>query len=103
MFAFVPMLGFSAQAAPYTWAVTSGTADWSIAANWLGSPPAGGPSSAGDVDTISSGITGDATINLFQTGDTGTATKSVGILNLGVTTGTDTLRSLPGRAAARLF
>ncbi len=55
---------------------TTGT-DWSATANWSGGAPAGGPSTAGDVDTITNTSTA---LVLFNTGDAGTAGKTVGRL-----------------------
>ena len=92
----------SAQAGTYNWNITTTPASWSLAANWTGSPPAGGPSAAGDVDTIGTNITGNAIVNLFNTGDSGTAAKTVGILNIGDTDNTNTFTIAAGTGGGSL-
>ena len=79
----VLLIGNSARAGVFSWNITTTPGSWSTAANWTGSPAAGGPSGAGDVDTINTDISAATTINLFNTGDSGTAAKTVGVLNIG--------------------
>src|SRR5271166_5489406 len=105
VFAFVSyfVAGFSAFGATYNWVATSGTADWSGTSNWSGSPPAGGPAAAGDVDTISTAIPANSVVSLFLTGDSGTAAKSVGVLTLGATSGTNTFTVAAGTGGGSLI
>jgi autotransporter-associated beta strand protein len=74
-----------------------------VGANWSGTPPAGGPAAAGDVDTINSALTANSIINLFQTGDSGTAGKSVGVLSIGAASGTNTFTVAAGSGGGSLI
>jgi autotransporter-associated beta strand protein len=69
-------LGDFAFAASYSWNTTTGS--WSLNTNWTGSPPVGGPDASGDIITLSAAST--STISLFNTGDAGDATKTIGSL-----------------------
>ncbi len=89
-------------ASPYSWNLTTTPNSWSLNTNWTGSPPAGGPSTAGDTDNINTNITANAIINLFNTGDPGTAAKTVGILNIGDTNNTNTFTIAAGSASGSL-
>jgi autotransporter-associated beta strand protein len=95
--------GQCAQASSYTWNSTSTPSDWSTSSNWNGAPPSGGPSAAGDVDTINTNITANTTINLYNTGDAGTATKTVGALNIGDTDGGNTFTIAAGTGGGSLI
>lgn len=103
IFAFVFYFGSSAFGATYNWVSTASTADWSGTSNWTGSPPAGGPSAAGDIDTINTAITANSVISLFLTGDKGTAAKTVGVLTLGATNGTNTFTLAAGTGGGSLI
>ncbi|MCZ2342005.1 MAG: autotransporter-associated beta strand repeat-containing protein, partial [Bacteroidales bacterium] len=77
------LLGHSAWGASYSWNQTATGKSWSLNTNWTPTAPTGGPSAAGDIVTINTNITGNNTHALFNTGDPGTAAKTVGILNIG--------------------
>lgn len=94
----------SAQALTYDWNQTATPLSWSDAANWTTTtPPAGGPSGAGIVVDINTNIAAATTINLFNTGDSGTAAKTVGILNIGDTNSTHAFTLAPGTGSGSLL
>jgi fibronectin-binding autotransporter adhesin len=95
---------YSAQAQTYDWNQTATPKNWSDAVNWSTSvPPAGGPSGAGIVVDINTNIAGNTAINLFNTGDSGTAAKTVGILNIGDTNASNTFTLQAGTGSGSLI
>jgi len=78
----VMLLTPAVRAGTYSWNTTTGS--WSVAANWNGAPPAGGPDAAGDLVTLSP--TGTNIVTIFNTGESGDAVKTIGSLTLGTTT-----------------
>lgn len=56
---------------------------WGTSGNWTPAAPTGGPNAAGLYVVINTDITVDRTITLFNTGDPGTATKTIGRLDIG--------------------
>ena len=83
------LVGQYSKAATYDWNQTTGSKSWSLNTNWTPAAPLGGPSIAGDVVTINTNIAGTNTNVLYNTGDAGTAAKTIGILNIGDTNGTN--------------
>src|SRR5581483_3604080 len=80
----------SAQATTYTWTQAGGVTSqsWSLDTNWSPNTTTGGVDTAGDIAIINTNITGTQTISLFNTGDAGDATKTVGRLDFGDTNST---------------
>lgn len=73
----------------YSWNSATNPGLWSLNTNWTGSPAAGGPSGAGIYVKIGRGISSSGTVTLFNTGDSGSATKTVGRLDIGDTNNSD--------------
>ena len=82
-------ISHSAQAADFDWNQTDSPNDWSLDTNWTPTAAVGGPSAAGTSVLINTNIGGTSTINLFTTGNPGTATKTVGRLDIGDTDGSN--------------
>ncbi|MEY3894699.1 MAG: hypothetical protein RLZZ214_218, partial [Verrucomicrobiota bacterium] len=80
--------GSSASAADFVWNQTDATNDWSLNTNWTPTAAVGGPSAAGLSVLINTNIGATSTINLFTTGNSGTATKTIGLLDIGDTNNT---------------
>ena len=97
------LFSISAQAATYDWNKTATPLNWSTAANWSTSvPPTGGPSGIGDVVNINTDITANAVINLAISLDGFTAAKTVGILNIGDLTSSNTFTLQAGTGSGSL-
>jgi fibronectin-binding autotransporter adhesin len=86
----------------YSWNKTTTPNSWSLGANWTPTAPDGGPDAAGLFVTINTNITATNTINLFNTGDAGDATKTLGRLDIGDTNGSNGFTIAAGTGAGVL-
>ncbi|MEN3368646.1 MAG: hypothetical protein V7609_789 [Verrucomicrobiota bacterium] len=85
----------------FAWNVNGGSS-WSTTTNWTPTAPTGGPSAPGIYVTINTNPTANATITLFNTGNGGTAVKTVGRLDIGDSDGSNTFTISAGTAAGIL-
>ncbi|MEY3895424.1 MAG: hypothetical protein RLZZ214_943, partial [Verrucomicrobiota bacterium] len=92
----------SASAADFVWNQTDATNDWSLDTNWTPTAAVGGPSAAGASILINTNIGGNSTTNLYTTGNPGTATKTIGLLDIGDSNGTHTYNLATGSGAGLL-
>lgn len=73
----------------FAWNLNSGSS-WSTTTNWTPTAPAGGPSAPGIYVLVNTNPSANATITLFNTGNGGTAVKTVGRLDIGDIDGSNT-------------
>jgi autotransporter-associated beta strand protein len=85
----------------FSWNANGGST-WSTTTNWTPTAPTGGPSAPGIYVVINSNPSANATVTLFNTGNGGTATKTVGRLDIGDSDGSNTFTIATGTGGGTL-